>query len=135
MWHSLRKKVSEKPPAEWSSGEWIDSRTLRGVAFRIARVSFLRRIELLKRLRGLFAEFECRTASESDADRVEASRVGMEVQRAYLDWGLLELNGLRIDGAPATKESLLALGPEDLCDEIARAVKERSFLTEAERKN
>jgi hypothetical protein len=135
MWHSLKRKVGEQATIDWSSGEWIDSRTLPGVSFRIARVSFQRRLELLKRLRGLFAELECRTAGESDVDRVEASRVDMEVQRAYLDWGLLELNGLTIDGAPATKESLLAWGPEDLCEEIAKAVKDRSFLTEAERKN
>ncbi len=135
MWRSLKKTASDKIPTNWSSEEWIESRTFRGVSFRIARISFLRRIELLKQLRGLFAELECRTAGESEMDRVEASRVGMEVQRAYLDWGLLELKGLTIDGTPATKDSLLAYGPESLCEEIAGAVKRRSFLTEAERKN
>lgn len=135
MWHSLKRGFNRAAPEEWSSSEWIESRKVKGVWFRIARISFLRRLELLKRLRGLLAELECRAASEANEDQVEASRIGMEVQRTYLEWGLIEIAGLKIDGEPARKETLLAQGPEWLCEEIADAVKEHSFLSDSERKN
>jgi hypothetical protein len=113
----------------------VESQKFRGVRFEIARMSFLGRIELLKRLRGLLAELECRSAGEADLDRVEATRLAMEVQRAYVEWGLLRIEGLSIDGEPATKETLLGQGPEGLCEEIAEAVRKRSFLSDEERKN
>jgi hypothetical protein len=57
------------------------------------------------------------------------------VERLYLLWGLVRIEGLTVDGEPATPESLAAAGPEALCREIAAKVKAETGLTEAERKN
>lgn len=135
MWPSLRQGLPRAGDRHYASTEWVASQVLRGVRFQIARISFLGRIELLKRIRGVLGELECRTAGSSEADRVEAARLGLEVQRTYLEWGLVRVEGLRIDGEPATRESLLSNGPEALCEEIARTVRERSFLSQDERKN
>ena len=133
MWHSPEKSGAEA--RNWTSREWVESRTLNGVRFQIARISFLGRIELLKRLRGLMAELECRAGGSGDRDRVEAAWLGLQAQKAYIEWGLIGIDGLQIDGETATPESLLTKGPEALCEEIAIAVKDRSFLTGEERKN
>ena len=50
-------------------------------------------------------------------------------------WGLKEVRGLKLDGEPATPESLAATGPEELFREAVAAVKAECGLTEAERKN
>jgi len=86
-------------------------------------------------LRSLVAELECRAAGTSTQDRIEASRLGLETAKVIIEWGLLEMTGICIDGKPATKEDLLERGPEPLCEEIAEAVRARSFLSETERKN
>ncbi len=133
MWHSPSRGAGEA--RHWTSREWVESKTMAGVRFEIARVSFLGRIELLKTLRGLLAEMECRAAGSSDRDRVETAWLGLQAQKTYIEWGLTGIDGLLIDGANATPESLLTRGPEELCVEIAAAVKDRSFLSEEERKN
>jgi hypothetical protein len=53
----------------------------------------------------------------------------------YLTWGLVRVEGLEVDGATATPESLLDEGPEDLCREAITAIKAECGLTDAERKN
>jgi hypothetical protein len=133
MWHSPERSAAEA--RNWTSREWVESKAMGGVRFQIARVSFLGRIELLKKLRELMAELECRAAGSRDRDKVEAAWLGMQSQRIYIEWGLTAIDGLQIDGEKATPESLLASGPEELCREIAAAVKDRSFLSDAERKN
>ncbi len=138
MWRSLRRGLREAAggrPGHWVSREWVESKTMAGVRFEIARISFLGRIELLKRLRPLIAEMECRAAGGAEGDRLEGARLGLETQRTYIEWGLTAIEGLRIDGEPATLDSLLARGPEELCEEIAAAVRSRSFLSREERKN
>lgn len=132
---SRRKRLPHEGERDWVSGEWVESKTMEGVRFEIARISLLGRIELLKRLRGLLAEMECRAGGDREVDRVESAKLGLEAQKTYLEWGLRAIEGLRIDGEPATLESLLARGPEALCEEIAEAVKARSFLSQEERKN
>jgi len=133
MWHSPERSAGEA--RNWTSREWVESKTTEGVRFQIARVSFLGRIELLKKLRGLMAELECRAAGSSDRDQVEAAWLVLQTQRTYIEWGLTGIDGLQIDGEKATSESLLANGPEELCKEIAAAVRDRSFLSDEERKN
>jgi hypothetical protein len=135
MWRLPRPAKPRNDCRHYASTEWVESKVMKGVRFQIARVSFMGRIELLKRLRTLLAELECRSAGADDVNRVESARLGLEVQKTYLEWGLAAVEGLKIDGMPATKESLLAVGPESLCEEIARSVRERSFLSEDERKN
>ena len=52
-----------------------------------------------------------------------------------IDWGLVDLKGLRIDGCRACSSELIERGPEELVDEIISAIKAESGLTEDERKN
>ena len=66
---------------------------------------------------------------------MEASLLGAEIDRLYIRWGLEEIRGLEIDGAPATAVSLVESGPEELFLEALTAVKAECGLLENERKN
>jgi len=52
----------------------------------------------------------------------------------YLHWGLSSIDGLIIDGEPATAVGLLEKGPEELTREVVSAIKEQCGLSEPERK-
>jgi hypothetical protein len=59
----------------------------------------------------------------------------MLVQELLVNWGLTAITGLMIDGNAATRDDVVDKAPEDLADEIARAVWQEADLTEDERKN
>jgi hypothetical protein len=105
------------------------------VRYRIERMSFGRRLELTRQVRGLLARQEFHSSGESPLDRVEASSLAMEIDRLYWNWGLLSVDGLTIEGQPATKDTLLEHGPEPLVHEILASIKRECGLTEEERKN
>jgi hypothetical protein len=113
----------------------IESQTCRGVRFTISRMSFGKRIELAKRVREIAHKLEFFRASEAPQDSVEAALINGEVDRACLDWGLVKVDGLEIDGEPAKPDTIGDAGPEELCREIIAAIKHECGLTEAERKN
>ena len=48
-------------------------------------------------------------------DKLEATVLAAEIDRAYLDWGLVALEGLEIDGAAATPAALMDRGPVETC--------------------
>jgi hypothetical protein len=106
-----------------------------GVTFAIRKMSFGRRLELAEGIRTLGAALEFREAGAELRDRVEASVIASRIDRAYLDWGLVDVRGMAIDGAPATPESLLAAGPEDLTREVLARIKTECGLSAEERKN
>lgn len=112
-----------------------ESKTHAGVSFTVRRMSLGRRMELARRIREMAARLEFLEAGQDPKDKVEAALAAAGVERVYLEWGLAEVQGLEIDGQPATPESLIEAGPEELCREIAAAVKAECGLTEAERKN
>jgi hypothetical protein len=58
-----------------------------------------------------------------------------EIDKLYLEWGLIRVNGIDLDGEPASKEKLIASGPEDLCREILAAIRRECGLSEEQRKN
>jgi len=66
---------------------------------------------------------------------VEAALLAGEIDRIYLRWGLRRVTGLEIDGEEVTAERLLEKGPEELVQEVLRAVRREAGLSEAERKN
>ncbi|MCX6638536.1 MAG: hypothetical protein NT090_26070 [Acidobacteria bacterium] len=72
---------------------------------------------------------------EALGERAEAALLGREADRVYLEWGLVSVEGLEIDGEAATLEGLIASGPEPLCDEILRAIQAECGLSAEERKN
>ena len=61
--------------------------------------------------------------------------MGAEVDRAYLEWGLLAVEGLTIDGEAATPPAVVDKGPLELATEILGRVKAECGLSEIERKN
>ena len=105
-----------------------------GVVFVISRMSFGRRVELTKRLREISQRAEFLQAGDS-RERIDAALLECEIERLYLVWGLREVRGLEIDGAPVTPELLAEAGPEDLFREAVAAVKRECGLSEDERKN
>jgi hypothetical protein len=105
------------------------------VTYLITRMSFGRRLELMRGVRELAAKLEFHQAGQSEADKMNASLLSAEIDRLYLQWGLNAIEGLEIDSERATPASLSARGPEDLFNEALQAVKEQCGLSESERKN
>jgi hypothetical protein len=120
---------------EYESAVKVDSKAKVGVRFEIARMSFGRRLELIRRVRELAQKYEFLEAGSSLKEKIEATAVAAEIDKIYLSWGLQGIEGLSVNGAPATPDSLIAKGPEDLCQEIIAAIKRECGLSEAERKN
>jgi len=119
----------------WQSKRAIPSESWPGVEFLIARITFGRRLELMKRVRDLAVRLEYFDAGREEKNRIEASLLGAQLDRVYIEWGLEEVRGLEIDGEPATPASLVERGPEKLFQEALAAVKAECGLTEQERKN
>ena len=113
----------------------IESSAAPGVSFVVRRMSFARRTELIRRIRDLAQRIEVANAGESPRDKLDAALLSSEIERTYVLWGLEAVSGLVLDGAPATPESLLASGPEELFREALAAIKSECGLTGDERKN
>lgn len=56
-----------------------------------------------------------------------------EIDPVYVRWGLKSIDGLEIDGKPATPELLIEDGPPELYREILAAINEAAGLTERQR--
>jgi len=121
--------------ALWQSKTVVRSESWPGVEFVIARITFGRRLELLKRVRDLAVRLEYFEAGREEKNRIEASLLGAQLDRLYIEWGLEEVRGIEIDGEPATPENLVDRGPEELFQEALAAVKVECGLSEQERKN
>jgi hypothetical protein len=124
----LRKKSS------YASVLWFESETVQGVCYGIRRVSLSQRIKLTKKARELSIRHEFLKAGDT-SDQLEASLADLLVRKLYIEWGLAELTGLRVDREPATVELLIEKGPEALADEIVAAIRGQLGLSEEERKN
>jgi len=120
---------------EWSSSRVVTSSVHPGVEFVISRMSFGRRLELMRRVRDLAQRAEFFEAGCDEKNRMEASLLSAEIDKLYATWGIEEVRGLVLDGVPATPVSLLESGPETLCREAIDAVRSECGLNEAERKN
>jgi hypothetical protein len=113
----------------------IDSKAAPGVRFAIHRISFGRRMELSRRVREISRKAEFLEASSELHEKIEANILAQEIDALYLQWGLVRIDGLVIDGEAATAVQLLEKGPEDLAREVVGAIKAQFGLSEAERKN
>jgi hypothetical protein len=115
---------------------WLEreSQTAPGVTFVLAKMSFGRRVELTRRLRGIAQRVEFFEAGGA-GEKIDAALLTGEIDRLYVTWGVKELRGLELDGEPATPDSLAAAGPDDLFREAVAAVKAQCGLTDTERKN
>lgn len=113
----------------------VDSKTAPGVSYSLYRMSFGRRLELMRQVREIAVKLEFLQAASREADQMEARILAGEIERLYVRWGVQEVRGLIIDGEPATPESLACSGPENLFAEAVQAVARECGLTEDERKN
>ena len=113
----------------------VDSKIAPGVRFRIARMSFARRVELMRQVRELARRMEFLEAGQEPGEKMDSALVKVEIDRLYLMWGLVEVSGLELDGAAATPGALVERGPEDLFREALAAVKAETGLSGEERKN
>lgn len=106
-----------------------------GVRLSIHRMSFGRRIELARQVRQLGHRLEFLEASSSQKDQAEASLITGEIDRMLLAWGLRSIEGLTLNGTPATPDTLIGDGPETLCKAALAAIKSECGLSGEERKN
>jgi hypothetical protein len=119
--------------ASYASSARIDSTLFEGVTFVVDRMSFGRRLELMKAVREVSAKFEFHAAAR-DEDKMKVGLLAAEVDRIYVRWGLREIEGILIDGEAATPQTLSALGPEELFLEALAAVKSVCGLSDTEKK-
>ena len=119
----------------YESLKTVESRVAHGVTFTLAKISFGRRVELMRRVRELARRMEFLEAGQTPSDRMDAALLQTEIDRLFLTWGLRAISGLELDGADATPQLLAEAGPEDLFREALAAVRAETGLTEAERKN
>jgi hypothetical protein len=138
----------------YESTQLVTSAVDPAVTYTVAKMSFARRADLMRRIRELARKAEFHEAApaaagsievggnieagwniEAAGEKMDAAILQSEIDRIYLLWGLREIAGLQIDGLPATPELLASAGPEDLCREAAEAVRTAAGLTHEERKN
>jgi hypothetical protein len=121
--------------ASWESQRTVRSQSHPNVEFVIAKMTFGRRLDLMRRVRDLAACLEFFQAGREAKHEMEATVLGAEIDRIYINWGVKEVRGLQIDGLAATPETLIDAGPEELFNEALAAVKAECGLNEDERKN
>jgi hypothetical protein len=119
----------------YESSIWFDSAARPGVRFGIVRVSFGRRIELARRIREIGRKAEFLDASSDVREKLEGAVMAAEIDRAYLEWGLIGVEGIEIDGAAATPAAVIDGGPVELAAEVLTRIKTECGLTDEERKN
>ena len=113
----------------------VESQVAPGVTFAVARMSFGRRVELMRKVRELARRMEFLEAGKEPADRMDAAMLQAEIDRLFLAWGLRAVSGLQLDGREASPELLAEASPEDLFREALSAVRAETGLTEEQRKN
>ena len=119
----------------YESFRTVESKELAGVQLTVRRMSFSRRLELMRKIRELAQRAEFLRAGEDPAEKMDGALLRAEIDRIYVAWGVEAIEGLELDGAAATPETLVSAAPEALFREALEAVKAECGLTEAEIKN
>ena len=89
----------------------IDSKAAPGVKFAIQRISFGRRMELSRRVREISRKAEFLEAGTELHEKIEANILAQEIDAMYLQWGLVSVEGLIIDGEAADASAVAGKGP------------------------
>jgi hypothetical protein len=113
----------------------VESRALPGTRVTVRKMSFMRRLELAENIRELANRIEYLEAGSDPKEKMQAATLSRELDRIYLRWGLVRIDGLEIDGSPATPEVLVRDGPEALVEEALEAIRAQCGLSQEERKN
>ena len=127
--------AGDAPHTSYETATVVESRVVSGVNFTIAKVSFGRRVELMRRVRELARRLEFLEAGQEPGEKMDAAILRAEIDRLYVAWGVQAVSGLVLDGAIATPESLVESGPEELFQEALAAVRAETGLTGEQRKN
>lgn len=131
----MTKSISRSlESAAYISLDWHSSTKYAGVCYATRRISLAQRIELTRQVRELTLRNEFLRAG-GPSDQLEAALGELLARRLYLEWGLAEVEGLIIDGVPATPSTLIEKGPEKLAEEVADRIIEGLNLSGDERKN
>ena len=113
-----------------------NSKSLPDVRFRVYRMSFGRRLKLTRRVKELFGRLEFVLAGDAGPkEEAERALLCAEIDQEYVKWGLAGVEGLEIDSKPATPESLVEQGPEELVREVLAAIRREAGLSEDEKKD
>jgi hypothetical protein len=113
----------------------VESKVAPGVRFTVARMSFGRRMELMRQVRELSRRMDFLEAGQKPGEKMDAALLRVEIDRLYLVWGLRAVSGLVLDGGQANPGLLAEAGPEELFQEALAAVRAEAGLTDEERKN
>lgn len=130
----MRFTSHSRKETNYASVIWHESKTIGGVRYATRRVSLQQRIELASKIREIVLRHEFLKAGDP-GDQLEVTLGELLVRKLYIEWGLQEIEGLAIDGEPATVESIVAKGPEALTDEIVTSIRGQLELSGEERKN
>ena len=122
------------PDTTYSSVIWHESHVCTSVRFAIRRMSLLQRIEITKRVRELTRQNDFLRSGDT-TEQLDAVLGELLAKQVYIEWGLSEVQGLTIDGVPASPAVLVEKGPESLAEEIIAAILSELHLTDEERKN
>jgi hypothetical protein len=104
-----------------------------GVSYVVERMSFGRRIELMKLIREATVKGEFLHAG-GESGTMSSAITSAEVSRLYVQWGLKEIRGLQIDGASSAPDILIHSGPEELFHEALAFVMSECQLDDKEKK-
>jgi hypothetical protein len=113
----------------------VEAKAVPGVRLRLRRMSFARRVELMRRIRELAQRAEFLKAGTDEREQMDVALLRAEIERVYVEWGVEAVEGLELDGAAATPATLAEVGPEALFREALEAVRAECGLSEDERKN
>ena len=84
----------ERPERNYATSKAVvESRVAPGVTFAVARMSFGRRVELMRRVRELARRMEFLEAGGDPGDQMDAALLQAEIDRLYLVWGLQASQG------------------------------------------
>ena len=89
----------------------------------------------MREVRELARRKEFLESGQATEEQMDAALLQGEIDRLFVKWGLLSVEGLQLDGKEATPELLIEMGPEGLFREALEAVKAEVGLTQEERKN
>ncbi len=121
---------------DYESTVLCGSDEFEGVTYRLHRMSFAKRLDLLERIRTKLIRLEFLSAGDQVVDeQAEAAQIAAEIDREYLTWGLAGIDGLSIDGSEADVTMLIDKGPEALVSEVLTQIRRCAGLGEEERKN